>query len=67
MVENYTELDIQGDPPCSFCKRSRETIKYVFVNETRDTFMCDDCVKILSDKLHQLVMLESAAPTGVKN
>jgi hypothetical protein len=39
---------------CSFCKRERTAFRYAFINEPRDTFICNWCVDALSEKLKQV-------------
>lgn len=63
-------IEIHQNPPnhpgCSFCKAPKQNRNFFFVNETTDCYVCDVCVKIMSDRLQQVVSLMNA-PAGKGN
>ena len=44
-------VDVAGAPGCSFCKVHRSLRAYMFINEARDTIICDVCITALNEKL----------------
>lgn len=46
---------------CSFCKRHRLKAAVLFINPTVDTAVCDNCVMILTNRLHTLTCVTMSA------
>lgn len=61
-------VNLQGEEPCcSFCKVPRTHRKYLFMNETRDTFVCESCVAVLHGKLIELNLLGGIDASSLAN
>lgn len=55
-MDNFQDPSIPTPPlrPCSFCGSPGNTREFIFHNETESCFVCDNCITILFNRLHNI-------------